>query len=159
MVDFSHITDSRAQMVDITLKEDVTREATAKGRIYLRKETILAIQEGAVIKGNVLATARIAATLAVKDTPRIIPMCHQIPIGAIVVEFSEDVTWIEATVRVRTVGKTGVEMEALTGVSVALLTIWDMVKSAEKDSGGQYPVTRIEGICVTEKKKGAVNRQ
>ena len=60
MVDFSHITDSRAQMVDITLKEDVTREATAKGRIYLRKETILAIQEGAVIKGNVLATARIA---------------------------------------------------------------------------------------------------
>jgi len=159
MVDFSHITDSRAQMVDITLKEDVTREATAKGRIYLRKETILAIQEGAVIKGNVLATARIAATLAVKDTPRIIPMCHQIPIGAIVVEFSEDVTWIEATVRVRTVGKTGVEMEALTGVSVALLTIWDMVKSAEKDSGGQYPVTRIEGICVTEKKKGADNRQ
>jgi cyclic pyranopterin phosphate synthase len=158
MVDFSHITDSRAQMVDITLKEDVTREATAKGRIYLRKETILAIQEGAVIKGNVLATARIAATLAVKDTPRIIPMCHQIPIGAIVVEFSEDVTWIEATVRVRTVGKTGVEMEALTGVSVALLTIWDMVKSAEKDSGGQYPVTRIEGICVTEKNKGAVNR-
>jgi cyclic pyranopterin phosphate synthase len=159
MVDFSHITDSRAQMVDITLKEDVTREATAKGRIYLRKETILAIQEGAVIKGNVLATARIAATLAVKDTPRIIPMCHQIPIGAIVVEFSEDVTWIEATVRVRTVGKTGVEMEALTGVSVALLTIWDMVKSAEKDSGGQYPFTRIEAIRVIEKKKDAGNRQ
>ncbi len=159
MVDFSHITDSRAQMVDITAKGDVTREATAKGRIYLRKETILAIREGAVIKGNVLATARIAATLAVKDTPRIIPMCHQIPIGAIEVRFSEDVTWIEATVRVRTVGKTGVEMEALTGVSVALLTIWDMVKSAEKDSGGQYPVTRIEGICVTEKKKGAGDRQ
>jgi len=159
MVDFSHITDSRAQMVDITEKGDVPREATAKGRIYLRKETLLAIQEGAVIKGNVLATARIAATLAVKDTPRIIPMCHQIPIGAIEVEFSEDVSWIEATVRVKTVGKTGVEMEALTGVSVALLTIWDMVKSAEKDSGGQYPVTRIEGIRVMEKKKGAGNRQ
>jgi cyclic pyranopterin phosphate synthase len=159
MVEFSHITDSRAQMVDITAKADVTREATAKGRIYLRKETLLAIRGGAVIKGNVLATARIAATLAVKDTPRIIPMCHQIPIGAIEVEFSDEESWIEATVRVKTVGKTGVEMEALTGVSVALLTIWDMVKSAEKDSEGQYPVTRIEGICVTEKNKDAGNRQ
>lgn len=159
MVEFSHISDSRAQMVDITAKGEVTREATAKGRIYLRKETLLAIQEGTAIKGNVLVTARIAATLAVKDTPRIIPMCHQIPIGAIVVEFLEEESWIEATVRVRTVGKTGVEMEALTGVSVALLTIWDMVKSAEKDREGQYPVTRIEGICVTEKKKGAGDHQ
>lgn len=155
MVEFSHITDSRAEMVDITNKGDVTREATAKGRIYLRKETLLAIREGSVIKGNVLATARVAATLAVKETPRIIPMCHQIPVGAIQVEFLEEDSSIEATVRVRTIGKTGVEMEALTGVSVALLTIWDMVKSAEKDPLGQYPVTRIEGICVTEKKKGA----
>jgi cyclic pyranopterin monophosphate synthase len=154
MVEFSHITDSRAEMVDITVKGDVFREATAKGRIYLRKETLQAIQEGNIIKGNVLATARVAATLAVKDTPRIIPMCHQIPIGAIQIEFREDELWIEAIVRVKTVGKTGVEMEALTGVSVALLTIWDMVKSAEKDSEGQYPVTRIDGICVTEKKKG-----
>ncbi len=159
MVEFSHITDSRAEMVDITTKTDVTREATAKGRIYLRKETLLAIIEGTVIKGNVLATARVAATLAIKDTPRIIPLCHQIPIGAIQIEFSEEESWIEATVRVRTVGKTGVEMEALTGVSVALLTIWDMVKSAEKDSEGQYPVTRIDGIYVTEKKKGTGNRQ
>ncbi len=159
VVEFTHISDSRAQMVDITAKGDVTREATAKGRIYLRKETLLAIQEGTVIKGNVLATARIAATLAVKDTPRIIPMCHQIPVGAIEVEFMEEDSWIEATVRVRTVGKTGVEMEALTGVSVALLTIWDMVKSAEKDENGQYPVTRIDAISVTEKKKGAGERQ
>jgi cyclic pyranopterin phosphate synthase len=158
MVEFSHIRDSRAEMVDITKKGDIVREATAKGRISLRKETIQAIQEGTVIKGNVLATARVAATLAVKDTPRIIPMCHQLPIGAIEVEFAEEELWIEVTVRVKIVGKTGVEMEALTGVSVALLTIWDMVKSAEKDSEGQYPVTRIEGICVTEKKKGAGNR-
>ena len=158
MVEFSHITDSRAEMVDITAKGDVTREAVAKGRIYLRKETLRAIKDGAVIKGNVLATARVAATLAVKDTPGIIPMCHQIPIEAIKVEFSEEESWIEATVTVKTVGKTGVEMEALNGVSVALLTIWDMVKSAEKDSEGQYPVTRIEGVCVTEKKKGAENR-
>jgi cyclic pyranopterin monophosphate synthase len=157
MVEFSHISGSRAEMVDITAKGDVTREATAKGRIYLRKETIHAIKQGDVIKGNVLATARVAATLAVKDTPRIIPMCHQIPIGAIQVEFSGEESWIEATVRVKTVGKTGVEMEALTGVSVALLTIWDMVKSAEKDSEGQYPVTRIEGVSVTDKKKGPAN--
>ena len=159
MVEFSHITDSRAEMVDITAKRRCNPGSDGKRADLSRKETILAIQEGAVIKGNVLATARIAATLAVKDTPRIIPMCHQIPIGAIEVEFSEEESWIEATVRVKTVGKTGVEMEALTGVSVALLTIWDMVKSAEKDSEGQYPVTRIEGVCVTEKKKGAGNRQ
>ena len=157
MVEFSHITDSRAEMVDITKKGDISREATAKGRIFLRKETLLAIQEGTVIKGNVLATARVAATLAVKDTPRIIPMCHQIPIGAIEVEFNVEESCIEASVRVKTIGKTGVEMEALTGVSVALLTIWDMVKSAEKDSEGQYPDTRIEGIFVAEKKKGAGN--
>ncbi|MEI6293624.1 MAG: cyclic pyranopterin monophosphate synthase MoaC [Methanomicrobiales archaeon] len=153
MVEFSHIAGSRAEMVDITAKGDVSREATAKGRIYLRKETILAIQQGSVIKGNVLATARVAATLAIKDTSRIIPLCHQIPIGAIKVEFSEGESWIETAVTVKTVGKTGVEMEALTGVSVALLTIWDMVKSAEKDREGQYPATRIEGVCVTEKKK------
>jgi len=159
MVEFSHISGSRAEMVDITSKGDVTREATATGRIYLREETLLAIQKGTVIKGNVLATARIAATLAIKDTPRIIPMCHQIPIGAIQVEFNEAESWIEATVRVRTVGKTGVEMEALIGVSVALLTIWDMVKSAEKDSEGQYPITRIEGIHVTDKKKSAEIRK
>jgi cyclic pyranopterin phosphate synthase len=159
MVEFSHIRDSHAEMVDITKKGDIIREATAKGRIFLREETLLAIKEGTVIKGNVLATARVAATLAVKDTPRIIPMCHQLPIGAIEVEFTEEKLWIEVTVRVKTVGKTGVEMEALTGVSIALLTIWDMVKSAEKDSEGQYPVTRIEGICVMEKKKGAGNRQ
>ena len=106
-----------------------------------------------MIKGNVLATARIAATMAVKDTSRIIPMCHPIPVGSIRVEFEEAESYIEATVQVKTVGKTGVEMEALTGVSVALLTIWDMVKSAEKDENGQYPSTRIDGISVVEKKK------
>jgi cyclic pyranopterin phosphate synthase len=101
----------------------------------------------------VLATARVAATIAVKDTFRIIPMCHAIPVTAVEVSFSQREDHIEATVLVRSVGKTGVEMEALTGVSVALLTIWDMVKSAEKDAQGQYPDTRIEGIRVIRKKK------
>ena len=101
-----------------------------------------------------LATARVAATLSVKNTANLITMCHSIPITAISVDFSDGEGFIEARVRVKSDGKTGVEMEALTGVSVALLTIWDMVKSAEKDTDGQYPVTRIEGIRVIEKKKG-----
>jgi len=141
-------------MVDVTAKPDVAREALAKGRIYLRRETLRAIREGTAVKGNVLATARIAATIAVKETSRLIPMCHPLPIGGIAVDFSEGEGYIEASVAVKTYGKTGIEMEALTGVSVALLTIWDMVKSAEKDAEGQYPETRIDGIRVVEKRKG-----
>ncbi len=154
MVEFTHISDGRAQMVDISAKTDVVREAVATGRIYLRPATLAAIREGTVVKGNVLATARVAATLAVKETPWIIPMCHMILLGAITVDFTEGDGFIEAVVRTKSTGKTGVEMEALTGVSVALLTIWDMVKSAEKDENGQYPVTQIEGIRVVEKRKG-----
>lgn len=154
MAEFTHIESDRARMVDVTGKADVAREAAASGRIYLREETLRAIREGTAVKGNVLATARVAATVAVKDTSRIIPMCHPIPIGGITVDFSDGEGYIEATVRVKTLGKTGVEMEALTGVSVALLTIWDMVKSAEKDAAGQYPLTRISDIRVIEKRKG-----
>jgi cyclic pyranopterin phosphate synthase len=154
MVEFTHISDGRAQMVDISAKTNIVREAVATGRIYLRPATLAAIREGTVVKGNVLATARVAATLAVKETPRIVPMCHTILLGAITVDFTEGDGFIEAVVRTKSTGKTGVEMEALTGVSVALLTIWDMVKSAEKDENGQYPVTRIEGIRVVEKRKG-----
>jgi cyclic pyranopterin phosphate synthase len=154
MVTFTHIQDDRAQMVDISGKNDVTREAVAAGRIYLRPETLAAIREGRVVKGNVLATARVAATLAVKNTATIIPMCHPIPLSSISVDFTDGDGYVEATVVVKMTGKTGVEMEALTGVSVALLTVWDMVKSAEKDENGQYPVTRIEGIRVLAKKKG-----
>lgn len=154
MAEFTHIQDGRAQMVDISGKGEVVREATASGRIYLRPETLDAIREGTVVKGNVLATARVAATLAVKNTSNIIPMCHPIPISSIAVDFSDGDGFIETTVIVKMSGRTGVEMEALTGVSVALLTVWDMVKSAEKDKDGQYPVTRIDAIRVVEKKKG-----
>ena len=141
-------------MVDVSGKVDVVREAAATGKIILKPDTLTAIREGTLVKGNVLATARVAATLSVKRTPDIIPMCHQIPISSITVDFAEGDEYIEAIVRVKTTAKTGVEMEALTGVSVALLTIWDMVKSAEKDAGGQYPLTRITDIRVVEKKKG-----
>jgi cyclic pyranopterin phosphate synthase len=154
MVEFTHIRNDRAQMVDISGKADVIREATATGKIFLKEETLTAIRKGTIIKGNVLATARVAATLSVKNTPSLIPMCHAIPISAISVDFTEEEEFIAATVNVKSTGKTGVEMEALVGVSVALLTIWDMVKSAEKDKDGQYPVTRIEDIRVIEKRKG-----
>jgi len=154
MVEFTHIQDDKAQMVDISGKGDVVREAVAAGKIYLRPATLAAIREGTVVKGNVLATARVAATMAVKNTSNLIPMCHPIPISSVAVDFTEGDGFIEAKVVVKMTGKTGVEMEALTGVSVALLTVWDMVKSAEKDKDGQYPVTRIEDIRVIEKKKG-----
>ncbi len=153
MVEFTHIQDDKAQMVDISGKGDMVREAVAAGKIFLRPATLSAIREGTVVKGNVLATARVAATLSVKNTPNLIPMCHSIPISAIAVDFVEGDGFIEATVRVKSTGKTGVEMEALVGVSVALLTVWDMVKSAEKDPDGQYPVTCIQEIRVLEKRK------
>ena len=156
MPTFTHLNEkNEVHMVDVTPKPDVPREATASGRIYLRQETLKAIAEGTVVKGNVLATAQVAGTMAVKQTLALIPMCHPIPVGAVTVSFIQTSEYIEVSCRVKTFGKTGIEMEALTGASVALLTIWDMVKSAEKDENGQYPVTRIEGIHVVEKIKGS----
>jgi cyclic pyranopterin phosphate synthase len=151
---FTHIEAGRARMVDISEKNDVPRLARAAGEIVLSGETIEKIRTGTVEKGNVLATARVAAVLAIKKTPEIIPMCHQIPITSIDVDFEIGGGVISAVVEVRTIGKTGVEMEALTGVSAALLTIWDMVKSAEKDESGNYPHTLIRNIRVLEKLKG-----
>ena len=151
----THLSGQGIRMVEVSGKKEVKRAAKAKGRIYLREETVNLIREGKVEKGNVLTTAQVAATLAVKNTPGLIPMCHPLPISGVEVTFEFEKDSIEATVEVRCVARTGVEMEAITGVSVALLTIWDMVKSAEKDGEGQYPVTRVEGIRVIEKKKGA----
>ena len=148
---FTHIESGRARMVDISEKSEIPRLARAVGEIMLSRETIEKIRTGTVEKGNVLATARVAAVLAVKKTPEIIPMCHQLPITAIDVDFEIGDGVISTVVEVRTVGKTGVEMEALTGVSAALLTIWDMVKSAEKDESGNYPSTSIQNIRVLEK--------
>lgn len=150
----SHVDDRGVKMVNITDKKEVLRIARASGRITLKGSTIELIQEGEVEKGNVLTTAQVAATLAVKSTPNIIPMCHQIPITGVTVDFDFIDDEIEVSVEVKSFGKTGVEMEAITGVSVALLTIWDMVKAVEKDENGQYPVTRISDIRVIEKIKG-----
>jgi cyclic pyranopterin phosphate synthase len=140
-------------MVNITDKPPVYREATASGSIRLRDTTVMAIQSGTVKKGDVLTTARLAAILAVKETPRLIPMCHPISITGIEVVFDVVQDVISAKVTVTTVGKTGVEMEALAGVAAALLNIWDMVKYLEKDATGNYPHTRINNISVLEKIK------
>ncbi len=143
-----------AGMVDITAKPPLFRAATASGTIRLRESTIKAITTGQVKKGDVLTTARLAAILAVKDTPRLIPLCHPIPITGLDVFFDLEEERVRATVTVTSVGKTGVEMEALTGVAVALLNIWDMVKYLEKDETGNYPETEIEEIRVLQKRKG-----
>ncbi len=141
-------------MVDIADKESVPRTAEAVGRIILRKETVEAIRAGKVKKGDPLAVAEVAAIQAVKRTPDLIPMCHQIPISSVDASFTLGEDYVEARCRVNAVYKTGVEMEALTGVSVALLNVWDMVKYMEKDEAGQYPGTRITDIRVIEKRKG-----
>ncbi len=155
-MEFTHVKGEKVKMVDISDKKVVARYALATGKIKLRPSTIQAIKDGVVEKGNVLATARIATIQAAKRTPEIIPMCHQIPITSIDVDFEIEDLYIQATVEVKSVGKTGVEMEALHGVSVALLTIWDMVKSAEKDETGNYPFTIIEDIYVIKKAKNEI---
>jgi cyclic pyranopterin phosphate synthase len=152
-MNFSHIEGDKAKMVDISNKEDVSRRAKASGEIQLKPGTIEAIKNKKIIKGSVLETARIASIMAIKNTSSVIPMCHHIPITGIDVQFDLGHDNIKVTVDVRTIEKTGVEMEALHGVSVALLTIWDMVKSAEKDDTGNYPVTAINNIRVDEKYK------
>jgi len=142
------------RMADISGKEVVPRSAEAVGRIKLREETMDAIREGRVEKGDPLAVAEVACVLAAKRTPEIVPLCHPVPITSVDADFTLGDGFIEARCRVAADYRTGVEMEALTGVTAALLTIWDMVKYLEKDEAGQYPETAITGVRVTEKRKG-----
>lgn len=141
------------KMVDIAQKPTVKRTAEAQGRIRLRPQTIQKIRAGRIEKGDVFSTATVAGILAVKKTPELIPLCHPIPISQAEVTFETVESYITARCRVVGEYKTGVEMEALVGASMALLTIWDMVKYLEKDEGGQYPHTRIDEIKVLKKKK------
>ncbi len=150
---FSHLSEKGVKMVDVTSKDVTVRTAVAEGKIELRKETISLIRENKITKGSVLTTAQIAAIQAVKRTPTLIPLCHGLPINKVDIDFEIYEDSIKAICMVKTESKTGVEMEALTGVSVALLTIWDMVKSNEKDALGQYPSTEIYGIRVLKKEK------
>lgn len=141
------------RMVDVSGKDVVHRVATATGRIYLRRETVDAVREGRIRKGDPLTVAEVASIQAVKKTPDLIPLCHNVPIGSVGTSFRLGESYIEAKCRVSAIYRTGVEMEALTGVTVALLNIWDMVKYLEKDSDGQYPDARITDVKVTEKWK------
>jgi cyclic pyranopterin phosphate synthase len=152
-MEFTHIKNGKSQQVDISNKPIALRRALAEGIIELKPETIEAIKQGSIVKGNVLNTATVAAVLATKQTSQIIPFCHPIPLTSVQVNYSLQDSAIKAIVEVKSEGQTGVEMEAITGVSVALLTIWDMVKSVEKDATGNYPVTKIQDIRVLEKTK------
>ncbi len=140
-------------MVDISGKPDSHREAIATGFIKLKKSTIQLIREGMVEKGNVLDTSSIAAILGVKKTVELLPLTHNIPISNVKVDFVIEEEGVRVYVYVKTTAKTGVEMEALTGVAAALLNIWDMVKKYEKDENGQYPETVISDIRVVSKIK------
>lgn len=140
-------------MIDISEKEATKRRAVARGRLHLQRETIKKINKNEIKKGDPIEIARIAAIYAAKKTSQLIPLCHQIPLELIESEFDINEDSIEVKVTVSAHAKTGVEMEALAGVSLALLSLWDMVKYLEKDDRGQYPLTRITDVEVLKKEK------
>ncbi len=140
-------------MVDIGKKKDVFRMAEAEGKIRLKPETAKLIKEGRIEKGDVIAVAQIAGILAAKKTPELVPLCHPIPITSISINVDVGGSFVKVKAVVKSIGKTGVEMEALTAVSASLLAVWDMCKQYEKDERGQYPETMIEEIRVISKSK------
>lgn len=132
---FTHFDENgKAVMVDVTAKKDTVREAVAEGKIVVNREVFRAVKEGTVRKGDVLGVAATAGIMGTKRTSELIPMCHILPITNCKVDFEmdEDECAIYCRCKVKVTGKTGVEMEALTGVSVALLTIYDMCKALDK---------------------------
>jgi cyclic pyranopterin phosphate synthase len=138
--------DGSAKMVDVSAKPTSARTAIACGRISLRPDTIELIQRNEIAKGNVLAVARIAGIQAAKKTSELIPLCHTLPLGKIEVDITMAADYAEARCTARTIAQTGVEMEALTGVTVALLTIYDMCKAVDKEM-------RIADVRLVEKTK------
>ncbi len=139
----------RASMVDVGWKPDTEREAVARGFVSVQRETLRLIKEGLVKKGDVLATARLAGIMGAKHTPQLIPLCHPIPINHVAVDFEvdDDRCGIHITATAKTEAKTGVEMEALTAVSVAALTLYDMCKSVDRGM-------RIQDIRLVRKRGG-----
>ena len=142
-------------MIDVGNKPIIKREAEAVGKIALSKLSIERIKQGQIRKGDPLAVAEIAAISAAKQTHLLIPHCHQIALDLVKVDFDfENEAIIEARCFVGARARTGVEMEALVGVTAALNTIWDMVKYLEKNEEGQYPNTKIFDIKIKKKIKG-----
>jgi cyclic pyranopterin phosphate synthase len=125
--------DGSAQMVDVSAKSQSAREAVAAGSIRLRQETLDLISKNQIGKGNVFATARIAGIQAAKQTPQLIPLCHNLNLSHVEIEIATSECGLEVICTARTTAQTGVEMEALTGVSMALLTIYDMCKAVDKE--------------------------
>jgi cyclic pyranopterin monophosphate synthase len=131
----SHLDETgRARMVDVGNKPDTERAAVAKGEVSMRPETLDLIRQGAMKKGDVLAVAQVAGVMAAKRTSELIPLCHPLPLTQVDVqiELDPDIPGVSITATARTVGKTGVEMEALTAVAVSALTVYDMAKAVEK---------------------------
>ena len=144
----THIaSDGSAKMVDVSAKPLSHREAVAAGRIELRAATLELIASDRIAKGNVFATARLAGIQAAKQTAQLIPLCHTLGLSHVEVGLTSGATFVEASCTARTTAQTGVEMEALTAVSVACLTIYDMVKAVERGM-------RIDGIRLIEKRGG-----
>ena len=147
--------EGRPQMVDITAKPDTPREAVARGMVRMQAATFELLKRGRMAKGDVLAVAQLAGIMAAKQTPNLIPLCHPLLIGDINVEFNlnEKNSTVEITVTVKSTGKTGVEMEAMTSVAVAALTIYDMCKAVDRG-------IKIEAIRLVSKsggKSGTIN--
>ena len=136
-------------MVDVGHKPDTERVAVARGEVRMRAETLVLIQAGGIKKGDVLTVAQLAGVMAAKRTSELIPLCHPLPLNQITVDLEPDpdLPGVQIAATVRAVGKTGVEMEALTAVAVAALTVYDMVKAAEK-------TMRIQNIRLVEKHGG-----
>ena len=136
-------------MVDVSAKPDSLREATARGRIALQPETLRLIREGGVAKGDVLTVAQVAGVMAAKKTHELIPMCHPLLLSRIDVSLTPDekASCIEVEATIRTTGKTGVEMEALTAATIAALTVYDMCKAADR-------AMRIENVRLVKKSGG-----
>ena len=150
MAELTHLdAQGQAHMVDVGAKAETEREAIAAGRVSMRPETLRLLREGDLPKGDVLGTARVAGIMAAKRTAELIPLCHQLYLTKVSVEFAFDEadTAVEITATVRCNGQTGVEMEALTAVSVAALTIYDMAKAVERGM-------TISDICLLEKRGG-----
>ena len=134
-------------MVDVSAKAETSREATAKGRVVMLPASAALIGAGQAAKGDVLAAARLAGIMAAKRTAELIPLCHPLPLSSVTVQLDVGHEAVEISATVRTTGRTGAEMEALTAVSVAALTIYDMVKAVDRGM-------RIEAIRVTAKSGG-----
>ncbi|TFF88642.1 MAG: cyclic pyranopterin monophosphate synthase MoaC [Promethearchaeota archaeon] len=149
---------SNISMVDISDKKDSFRTAIAEGKIFLKNKTLEKIKNKKIKKGDVLTAAELAAISAVKKTPELITLAHPIPIMKTDVKFktNEIDSYIVARVEVKSIAKTGVELEAINGVMISLLTIWDFTKYLEKDDRGQYPSTYITDIRVIKKIKSEI---